>query len=225
MESAVVYCWSHCNYTKLYALQIRFWKLFYTMDTLHFLFWDMGLLACSTPAYGFLALYKKKNKESNKLDYYIDTSLLYGGLMLPFLVFVVRYPEASEIINPIVGVVENILGITVVTLVTWLTLGITGILAGIYIGRQIYLVQKGIPINVPKALFLLAVIPLHLFICFSNAVVEAGLFAFGAFVTIFHDIQYHAIVWFHHKIDTEMWKINPNLGYLRGYQAPFHDML
>lgn len=149
--------------------------------------------------YGFLALYKKKNKEQSKLDYYIDSSLLYSGLMLPFFVFVMRYPEASEITLPIQNALESLFGISGLTFITWSTISVVSVFALIYIGRQVYLAKKGTPINIPKALFLLAVIPLHLFICFSDAVVEAGIFAFGAFVTIFHDLQYHAIVWFHHK--------------------------
>lgn len=149
--------------------------------------------------YGFLALYKKKHQETQKLDYYIDSSLLYSGLMLPFFVFVVRYPEASEVVAPVVTAIEAAIGVTGEQFITWVTLAIIGVLAIVYIARQFYLMRNGHPINLPKALFLLAVIPLHLFICFSDAVVEAGIFAFGAFVTIFHDLQYHAIVWFHHK--------------------------
>lgn len=149
--------------------------------------------------YGFLALYKKKNLESQKTDYYIDASLLYAGLLLPFLVFIVRFPEAADLIAPATQAIEQIFGITALSLVTWLTFSVIGILTVIYVGRQWYILSKGIAINLPKALFLLAVIPLHIFIVFSTAVVEAGIFAFGAFVTIFHDLQYHAIVWFHHK--------------------------
>lgn len=157
--------------------------------------------------YGFLALYKKKNQEHKKLDYYIDSSLLYAGLLLPFVVFIVRFPEANQLIAPALTAVEAVAGVTAEQLVSVLTLSIVGILAAVYIGRQVYLAKHGTPINVPKALFLLAVIPLHIFICFSDAVVEAGIFAFGAFVTIFHDLQYHAIVWFHHK---NRYKRNPN---------------
>lgn len=149
--------------------------------------------------YGFLSLYKKKHGEQSKTDYYIDSSLLYAGLMLPFLVFIVRFPEASELIAPSLAVIEQAIGIAAEKLVSYATLGVVGILACVYIGRQYHLATQGTPINLPKALFLLAVVPLHIFICFSDAVVEAGIFAFGAFVTIFHDIQYHAIVWFHHK--------------------------
>ncbi|MBO6794484.1 MAG: hypothetical protein JJ895_11280 [Balneolaceae bacterium] len=160
--------------------------------------------------YGFLALYKKKNQEQSKIDYYIDSSLLYAGLMLPFIVFIVRFPDASELIAPTLAAVEPALGITAEQLVSGLTLSIVGILALVYIGRQFYLAKNGIPVNIPKALFLIAVIPLHLFICFSDAVVEAGIFAFGAFVTIFHDLQYHAIVWFHHK---NRYKRNPGTNF------------
>jgi hypothetical protein len=166
--------------------------------------------------YGFLALYKKKNQENSKLDYYIDSSLLYSGLMLPFFVFVVRYPEASEITLPIQRAIESAIGIDGLTLIIGLTISIVGILAFIYIARQIYLARHGTPINIPKALFLLAVIPLHLFICFSDAVVEEGIFAFGAFVTIFHDLQYHAIIWFHHKNRYKKPQTNLNMAYQLG---------
>lgn len=149
--------------------------------------------------YGFLALYKKKNKEQVKWDYYLDSSLLYGGLMLPFVVFIVRFPETNTLLAPVLSTVQSVVGISAVSLVSWFTLGVIGLLCIAYIARQIYLVRQGEGVNIPKALFLFAVIPLHIYICFSDAVLEAGLLGFGAFVTIFHDLQYHAIVWFHHK--------------------------
>tara|TARA_R110002096_G_scaffold170131_2_gene342191 strand:+ start:20190 stop:21359 length:1170 start_codon:yes stop_codon:yes gene_type:complete len=149
--------------------------------------------------YGFLALYKKKNKEVLKWDYYLDSSLLYTGLMLPFLVFIVRFPETNQLIAPALVGVENALGISMIQLVSVGTISIIGLLAIAFIARQFYLVKNGKEVSLPKALFLLAVIPLHIFICYSDAVLSAGLLGFGAFVTIFHDLQYHAIVWFHHK--------------------------
>ncbi len=149
--------------------------------------------------YGFLALYKKKNKEDVKWDYYLDSSLLYTGLLLPFVVFIVRFPETNTLIAPVLTSIESSLGISAVQLVSVTTLSIIGTLAIVYIVRQVVLVRQGKHVSLPKALFLLAVIPLHIFICYSDAVLTAGLLGFGAFVTIFHDLQYHAIVWFHHK--------------------------
>ncbi|HCD52527.1 MAG TPA: hypothetical protein DEQ34_08775 [Balneolaceae bacterium] len=149
--------------------------------------------------YGFLALYKKKNKEQVKWDYYLDSSLLYGGLMLPFLVFIVRFPETNALFAPVLDWVLATTGISAVTIVSTFTTSTIIALATAYIVRQYFLVRSGKQVNIPKALFLLAVIPLHIYICYSDAVLGAGLLGFGAFVTIFHDLQYHAIVWFHHK--------------------------
>lgn len=143
--------------------------------------------------YGFMALYKKKAGETSKFDYRMDSALLYGGLMLPFVTFVVRHPET-----------QGLVGITGPdhALIPWIQDGVMAavlVLAAAYAARQIWLMRNGTPLNVPKSLFLLAVVPLHLFICYSDAVLDTGFFAFGAFVTVFHDLQYHAIVWFHHK--------------------------
>lgn len=150
--------------------------------------------------YGFLALYKKKGGEVNKLDYRIDSALLYGGLMLPFLVFIVRHPETRPLFGLEMGVDPVLMGgIALTPFIQSAAITIISVIALVYIARQIYIVINGGSINGPKALFLLAVVPLHIFICYSEAVLATGFFAFGAFVTVFHDLQYHAIVWFHHK--------------------------
>jgi hypothetical protein len=49
------------------------------------------------------------------------------------------------------------------------------------------------------AMFFLALIPLYSYICYSSAVLTAPLIAFAAFVTIYHDVQYHAIIWFYSR--------------------------
>ncbi|MEP1139526.1 MAG: hypothetical protein ABJH44_04795, partial [Balneola sp.] len=103
------------------------------------------------------------------------------------------------LLAPVIISVESIINISVIDLVSWFTLSVIGALTICYLVRQFYLSRNGGQLNLPKSLFLLAVIPLHIYICFSDAVLEAGLLGFGAFVTIFHDLQYHAIVWFHHK--------------------------
>jgi len=43
--------------------------------------------------YGFMALYKKKMGEKSSFDFKLDSAMLYGGLLLPFLVFVSRHPD------------------------------------------------------------------------------------------------------------------------------------
>ncbi len=46
--------------------------------------------------YGFLRLYQRKNNDLDRTDYRIDSALLYGGLLLPFVAFVVRHPESRR---------------------------------------------------------------------------------------------------------------------------------
>ena len=143
--------------------------------------------------YGFMALYKKKMGEKSSFDFKLDSAMLYGGLLLPFLVFVSRHPDTRGFVfivdasSPLIPIIS--IGTTI------LVIGVSLI----FIARQVYLSKLGEKINGAKILFLLAVVPLHFFICYSDAVLDSGFFAFGAFVTVFHDLQYHAIVWFHHK--------------------------
>jgi hypothetical protein len=52
---------------------------------------------------------------------------------------------------------------------------------------------------VPKILLFSAVLPLHMVVCFSQSVLSAPLITFSAFVTIYHDIQYHVLVFCHQQ--------------------------
>ncbi|TNE74709.1 hypothetical protein EP331_00805 [bacterium] len=143
--------------------------------------------------YGFLALYKKKMGEKSSFDFKLDSTMLYGGLLTPFVVFVTRHPETKGL------VMINDSNAYISDWIASAAFGLIVLLSLVYIGRQVYLKTQGEQINGAKMLFLLAVVPLHVFICYSDAVLATGFFAFGAFVTVFHDLQYHAIVWFHHK--------------------------
>ncbi|SHK94515.1 hypothetical protein [Rhodothermus profundi] len=166
--------------------------------------------------YGFMRLYHRKNNDLDRIDYRIDSALLYGGLLLPFLAFVVRHPEARRGLGlpeafpdypplPHGSRLAALFDLNYLQAVTWeqwvvaFTAAAVGTLAVVFGIRQLVRIIRGEPINLPKILFMLAVVPLHVYICYAPAVLTAPLLAFGAFVTIFHDIQYHAIVWFHHR--------------------------
>jgi hypothetical protein len=70
---------------------------------------------------------------------------------------------------------------------------------GVFLFRQIQRMRAGLPVNLPKILFFIALIPLYAFINYSAAILTAPLIAFSAFVTIYHDVQYHGIIWFYSK--------------------------
>lgn len=44
--------------------------------------------------YGSMRLYQKKDGDTDPVGARLDSLLLYSGLLLPFLVFIVRHPEA-----------------------------------------------------------------------------------------------------------------------------------
>ena len=166
--------------------------------------------------YGFLRLYQKKNADYHPIDARLDSALLYAGLLLPFLAFIVRHPETrvqlglgeAVPVYPVLaesGRLASVFDPAYLAALSWehvviaFSVAAVGTLALAFAARQVARLCSGEPVNGPKILFLLAVVPLHVYVCFSPAVLTASLLAFAAFVTIFHDLQYHAIVWFHHR--------------------------
>jgi len=142
--------------------------------------------------YGILALYKRKNADIALTDQWIDKALLYVGLLAPFVAMVLRHPAArAQIYLPTDGPLPGSWDYTVIQA----TVAAVSAAALVFVVRQAHLWRQGVALNLPKILFLFAVVPLHAFVCYHPAVLTAPLYAFAAFVTIFHDLQYHAIVW------------------------------
>lgn len=169
--------------------------------------------------FGIMSLYKKKNNDYKPADTRADKMLLYAGLIAPFFAFIVRHPDArktlglSEAVPPFpafdTSAISNTPGSVfstnflrqfhpehIVIILSVLTFVAVIIL---FTHRQVQKWRMGEPLNLPKILFMVALIPLYAMICYSNAVLTAPLLAFSAFVTIYHDVQYHAIVWFYSK--------------------------
>jgi len=166
--------------------------------------------------YGFMRLYQAKNGENGLSDRRRDGWLMHLGLMLPFVVFAIRHPEARQAfglakqVPPMpsfqeLGGWQGILAGHWVGRISWehfvvgaCALALAGLI-GDFIRRQAAKWQRGEPLNGPKILLFLAVLPLHIIVCFSPAVLTAPLITFSAFVTIYHDIQYHVLVYCHQR--------------------------
>ncbi len=132
--------------------------------------------------YGFMVLYKVKNRDLEKTDNFLDRWFL--GVMTvfpPFHRFFIHHPEELGLrfsfprLEPFL----------------WTVVGATVL---VYAGRQWVRVRRGDPVNLPKFLLLAAVIPLHW-------VTFAYMSWMGAVptVTIVHNLQYHALIWFHNR--------------------------
>lgn len=159
--------------------------------------------------YGIMSLYKRKSKDFAPIDGWVDKSLLYVGLLAPFVALVFRHPEAqSALVDllelPLVALggpaldVKQWLG-NFATVMFWVSVTAVSLAVLAFVSRQAYRWIHGMPINGGKVLFFCAVIPLHSFVLYHPAVLFADLFLVSAFVTIFHDFQYHAIVWHYQR--------------------------
>ena len=132
--------------------------------------------------YGFLILYKVKNRDLAMLDNRLDR--LFLGLMLiapPFHRFFIHHPEG--------------LGVPVsfprLEIPMWTVIGAT---VAVYAWRQCVRLRARDRVNLPKYLLFAAVIPLH-WLSFAFMSWQAAV----PTVTIVHNLQYHAIIWFHNR--------------------------
>ena len=132
--------------------------------------------------YGFMVLYKVKNRDFAKIDNFLDRWFL--GVMTvfpPFHRFFIHHPE--ELGLPV--------GVPWLEPYLWVIVGATALAWG---GRQMVRCRRGDALNLPKYLLFAGVIPLHwltfAYMSWMGAVPT---------VTIVHNIQYHALIWFHNR--------------------------
>jgi hypothetical protein len=132
--------------------------------------------------YGFMVLYKVKGHDLRRLDNNLDRVFL--GVMLifpPFHRFFLHHPEELGLHFRLAGLEPFLWAIVAATV-------------AVYLVRQWQRGRAGEPVNVPKYLLFAAVIPLH-WLTFAYMSWQAA----APTVTIVHNLQYHAIVWFHNR--------------------------
>jgi len=135
--------------------------------------------------YGFMMMYKKKNRDFRPVDMRIDKVAFAVAFYYPFLTYPLYNREATELlpfpISPRLGAAygDVLMGVMILTVV-------------VYLGRQIQKWQQGLPLNWPKQLLFAAAIPIN-YLLFRSAMPLLGVYAAA---TIYHNIQYHRLVWF-----------------------------
>ena len=132
--------------------------------------------------YGFMVLYKVKNRDLRPLDNSLDRAFM--GVMLifpPFHRFFLRHPEELGLKFSFPQA-EPLL---------WTVAAAT---AAVYLARQFARYRAGESLDVPKQLLFAAIIPLH-WLTFAYMSWQAAV----PTVTIVHNLQYHALVWFHNR--------------------------
>jgi hypothetical protein len=132
--------------------------------------------------YGFLVLYKVKNRDLAPRDHRLDR-LFLGVMMIypPFHRFFIHHPEELGLPFSLPSAEVPLACLVAATGIVW----------GV---RQGLRFRSGEAANLPKYLLLLAVIPLH-WLTFQFLGWQAAV----PTVTIVHNLQYHALVWFHNR--------------------------
>ncbi len=132
--------------------------------------------------YGVLMLYKVKNRDLAPLDNRLDRLFLAAMLIFPPLHrFFMHHPEELGL-KASLGAAEPYF---------WSALAIA---VAAWAGRQTARFVRGDAVNLPKHLLFATVLPLH---CLTFAYMSWQ--AAVPTVTIVHNLQYHALVWFHNR--------------------------
>jgi hypothetical protein len=162
--------------------------------------------------YGILRLYQRKNGDIDTADARLERIVLYGCLLLSFVAFVIRHqagrwaftstpamaplPDAKLLLGAPVEYIAALRGEQWVYLLCAI---VVAALLGWFVLRQVVRFARGKPIQLPVTLFLAAVLPLYIYVGFSDALVDAHILAFIAVTTIYHDVQYLSIMWFFNR--------------------------
>jgi hypothetical protein len=142
--------------------------------------------------YGFMILYKKKNNDLAEFDNLVDRAFLLLGMTYPFVHFMSHGVTAQKRVpfptqtGPFWWFESFVLLAFVVSLI-------------IFAGRQVQKLAAHEPIDGPKLLLLAAALPMHWIVLRALEPSEYGALAAVATLTIYHNIQYHRIVWFHNR--------------------------
>ncbi|MFL6230994.1 MAG: hypothetical protein ACJ741_19635 [Pyrinomonadaceae bacterium] len=139
--------------------------------------------------YGFMVLYKKKNRDLAKVDNALDRAFILVAMTYPFVAFVARDADAmARVPRQLAGSISYLATALLVATIT---------IALLWLGRQFQRAVKAEPLDVPKYLLLAAAIPMHWVVLLTPMPQQA--IAVVAILTVYHNLQYHRLIWFHNR--------------------------
>src|SRR5256885_258404 len=139
--------------------------------------------------YGFMVLYKKKNNDLAPIDNALDRLLLLFAFNYPFVAFIANDGTAMARVPAILRGGVN--AVATILLIGTVVLGIGWLI------RQLQRLVSREPLDVPKYLLLAAAIPMHWIALLTP--MPAKPIALVAILTIYHNLQYHRLIWFHNQ--------------------------
>ncbi len=138
--------------------------------------------------YGFMMMYKKKNRDFKPEDNRIDKVFFAAAFYYPFLTYPLHDREAAGLLPfPVPLRVANLFENTLLFLLVLIGLA--------YAARQWSKWRADLSLNWPKQILFAAAIPIN-YLLFRSAMPLWGVYAA---TTIYHNIQYHRLVWFYNQ--------------------------
>ena len=148
--------------------------------------------------YGFMILYKKKNNDLAEIDNLIDRAFIMLGMTYPFVRFLTHSYAARGRLEGMGFPMQSESVWWLETLVFWAFI----VSLILFVGRQAHRIYSKQPVNAPKLLLLAAAVPMHWIVLRLIEPVQppaAAALAAVATLTIYHNVQYHRIIWFHNN--------------------------
>ncbi len=139
--------------------------------------------------YGFMVLYKKKNTDLAAVDNALDRWLLMFAFNYPFVAFIANDPSAMARVPPMLR--SGVNSVAMLLLVGTIGLGV------LWLARQIQRAVLRQTLDLPKYLLLAAAIPMHWIVLLTPMPNKP--IAIVAILTIYHNLQYHRLIWFHNQ--------------------------
>ena len=139
--------------------------------------------------YGFMVLYKKKNNDLARTDNFLDRGFLLLAFTYPFVAFISRDRDAMRRVP--VQLQSGINALEIILLIATIAFTVA------WASRQVQRAVQVQPLDVPKYLLLAAAIPMHWVVLLTP--MPNKTIAIVAILTIYHNLQYHRLVWFHNK--------------------------
>jgi hypothetical protein len=137
--------------------------------------------------FGFVMLYKAKNKERDRRDFLLDRWFLLTSLFVPMGMFIVRTRPFLDALAPL----------------HWLTTAVLcgyGVLAAAWLLRQAQKLRTGGLMNWPKLGLLAAVVPLQwIALLYASHHGAKAIMLAAIPLGLFHGLQYHRLIWFHNQ--------------------------
>src|SRR6202142_2731518 len=137
--------------------------------------------------FGFVMLYKAKNKERDRTDFLLDRWFLLLSLFIPLGMFVIRTRPVLDALAPL----------------HWLLIAALfgyGALAMAWLARQVQKLHAGALMNWPKLGLLATVVPLQWLALLYASHHGAGAIQLASIpLGLFHGLQYHRLMWFHNQ--------------------------